>query len=328
MSLTVKWRNGVAYISGTVGGRRIRTSLKTSDAKSAEILCAETEARLLRESVYGKGKEETFADAALKYFKAGRSPRFVAALVTALGRRRLNTIQPGDLKQLAMELYPDAKGATRNRCVLTPAKAIINHAAELGLCHHIRVRSFPVTKVIRHAVDRTWIDAFSAKASKRLAALALFNYTTGARMGDSVRLEPQHFDLDNKRATLGRTKTGDPRVFYLTDELVEILRVLPPRRVDNGKGPWKVFGYSSTGSAYNQWRKACQAAGIPYHMPHEAGRHSFATDALVRKGLDPVTVAELGGWRDPTVLLRVYGHGENLGAIAEQTFGTKLAQGG
>jgi hypothetical protein len=56
-------------------------------------------------------------------------------------------------------------------------------------------------------------------------------------------------------------------------------------------------------------------------MMHEAGRHSFATEALIRRGIDPVTTARLGGWRNRTLLMQTYAHAEDLGAIAEKVFG-------
>jgi hypothetical protein len=56
-------------------------------------------------------------------------------------------------------------------------------------------------------------------------------------------------------------------------------------------------------------------------MRHEAGRHSFATEALIRRGIDPVTTAALGGWRNPTVLMNTYAHAEDLGTVAEKVFG-------
>jgi integrase len=236
MSLKLIVRGGVYYIHGTIGSQRIRRSLKTRDRASAEILCAEIEARLIRESVYGPEHETTFADAALKFLEAGRPRRYVAALIRALGQKRLATIKPGDIKALALELYPNAKGSTRNCSVVAPAMAIINHGAQLGLCHPIRVKKFPEAKVIRRAVDRNWIKAFRARASPRLGALALFMFTTGARVGEAMALEPSHFDLDNKVAVLPTSKTGDPRVFYLTDEMVAVLRALPPRATHFGRG--------------------------------------------------------------------------------------------
>jgi hypothetical protein len=135
MSLKLIARGGVYYIRGTIGGQRVRRSLKTRDAASAEILRAQTEARLLRESVYGPEQEATFADASLKFLETGRRRRYVAALIRALGKKRLATIKPGDIKALALELYPNAKNSTRNCSVVAPAMAIINHAAQLGLCH-------------------------------------------------------------------------------------------------------------------------------------------------------------------------------------------------
>jgi integrase len=177
-----------------------------------------------------------------------------------------------------------------------------------------------VGKVVGHAVDRAWIDGFRAKASQRLGALALFMYTTGARLGDAVKLEPKHVDLDAKMTVL-KTKNGDERIFYLTDEMVEVLGPLPPR-----KG--RVFGYTHNSGVNWAWKKVCDRAQIPYRIRHEAGRHSFATEALARRGIDPVTVAALGGWRNPSQLLGTYAHPENLPTIAENVFGTKLAQQG
>jgi integrase len=321
MPLKLVWRDGIAYVHGTIGGQRLRRSLKTSDRASAEILCAETEARLIRESVYGAEYEATFANAALKYLAAGRPRRYVAALIKALGKKRLSMIKPGDIKALSLELYPKAKASTRNVSVIRPCTAIINHAAELGMCHPIKCKSFPEPRVLRHAVDRAWINAFMARATPRLGALALFMYTTGARLGEAVALEPKHLDLDGKRAILPRAKNSDPRIYYLTDEMVDVLRALPPRRTHGGRGPYRVFGYAKNTGPQTAWKRVCSRAQLPYRMPHEAGRHSFATEALIRRGIDPVTVAALGGWRNPTMLLQRYAHAENLGTVAETVFG-------
>jgi integrase len=147
-------------------------------------------------------------------------------------------------------------------------------------------------------------------------------YTTGARLGDGVYLHPAQVDLDRKIAVRPRSKTGDPRIFYLTDEMVEVLRHLPPKRTHYGKGPLKVFGFGDSSTVHKAWKAACERAGIPYRMRYEPGRHSFATEAVTRQKLHPVTAAALGGWRNPTVLLSVYAHVENLGAVAEEVFGS------
>jgi integrase len=321
MPLKLYQHGAIWHMRGTVAGKLIRESTGTSDRALAEILAADTEARAIPESVYGPENETTFADAALKYLEAGKPKRYIAALIQALGKKRLSMIKPGDIKALAMELYPNAKATTLNRSVVRRASAVINFAAELGLCTHIMVKGFKEAKVIRHAVDRVWLDAFREKAPLHLGALALFMYTTGARLGDAIALEPAHLDLDQKIAIRPTSKTGHPRIFYLTDEMVEVLRALPPKRIGYGKGPYRVFGYGTNAAVHEAWKKVCKRADIPYRMRHEAGRHSFATEALIRRQIDPVTVAKIGGWSDSVALMNRYAHPENLPEIVEQAFG-------
>ncbi|MGO8952247.1 MAG: hypothetical protein ACLPWS_11560 [Rhodomicrobium sp.] len=66
----------------------------------------------------------------------------------------------------------------------------------------------------------------------------------------------------------------------------------------------------------------CKLAGIP----HEAGRQSFETGMIVRRGMDAKTTADLGGWEDPAMLLRKYVHQEKLDDVAEQVLGAVLTQ--
>lgn len=325
MPLKVVWRNGFAHIHGTVAGERVRESAHTCDPENAERVRVETEARLVRAALYGAENEATFADACALYLEEGGSNRYVTPILKALGKRRLATIKPGDIKSLARKIYPDVKNSTLNRCVVKPARAIINFGADRGLCMSMQVKGFKEAKVLRSASDRAWIDAFMAHAvNPYIRVVALFDWVTAARIGEACRLEPHHFDLDAKIATLQVTKTGDPRVYYLTDELVRELRLLPPRRTHFGRGPLKVFGYADKHGVYEPWKETCRRAGIKYLPPHQAGRHGFGTERIVRQQKDPVTTAALGGWSDPRVLLKTYAHAENLGEEAEASFGTRV----
>ena len=67
------------------------------------------------------------------------------------------------------------------------------------------------------------------------------------------------------------TKNGDPRVYYLTDELVCELRLLGPRRIRYGRGPFRVFGWANVAGPQKPWKWTCKRAGIRYLTPHEAG---------------------------------------------------------
>lgn len=335
--LKLHQRGGIWHIRGTVAGRRIRQSTGTRDRDTAERIRAETEAREHRVALYGPQHEATFADAALLYQQAGKPRRYLAPLIVRLGKRRLDTITGGDLKALARLLYPAAKPATWNRSVIKPARAVINFAAESGLCHPIRVKRFKEAGVIRQAVDRAWIDALRAGArealsgdvAERISTLALLMFTTGMRLGECVALAPGHLDLPNRRILLPTTitKTDEPRIVWLTQEVADELARLPVKLTHYGRGRPSVFGWSCIRGPQMPWRRACAAAGIPYRLRHEAGRHSFATEMIVRRGIDIKTTAEMGGWKDARVLLG-YTHAEDMASVAERVFGagTQVAQ--
>ena len=263
--------------------------------------------------------------------------KYLAPVIKELGNRRAESIKPGELRSLAKTLYPGLKPATWNRYVVKPARAVINHAADKGLCRHLRVKGHKEAKVIRPAGNREWLDKFRAHAVNRyVGALALFMFVTGGRIDESTMLRPDDMDLDAKKATAKRTKNDDPRVYYLTDELVEELRALKPRiatmrngtvkTVEDGRPDMRVFGYSDRKGPLPPWKETCKRAGIRYLTPHEAGRHGFGTETIVRQKMDPVTASKLGHWSDPTVLLRTYAHAEGLGDVAEATFGRKRTQ--
>ena len=328
MPLKVVWRDGFAHLHGTVAGKRVRRSAKTRDAEVAERIRAETESRLIKVDLYGPENEATFAEACYRYLDEGKRRRYLAPLIRHLGRQRLAAITPGALTSLAVKLYPMERytNSTRNTCVLKPARAVINFAHQHGLCPPMKVKAFYEAQVDRPAGDRAWIDAFMAACTdeeRRLRVLCLFMWVTGARIGECIKLEPDHLDLDAKRGVGPPTKNGDPRTYYLTDELVRELRTLPPRRVHYGRGSELVFGWSCRQSAYQLWVKVCKRAGLAVLTPHEAGRHGFGTETVVRQKLDVVTAAKLGGWRDPTVLLRRYAHARGLDTTAEAIFGTE-----
>jgi integrase len=306
-------------ITGTHAGTRVRESAGTRDAKEADRKRIEIESRLSRAEIFGEGAISTFAEISILYMNAGHEETHLPPLINKFGTRIASTIKPGEITAFAKELKPNHKASTRNRHVIVPARAVINFGAELGLCAPIKVKNFKEAKVIKTAIDRVWIDAFMEHALHRhLGLLALFMFSTGARLGNAVRLTPADLDLAAGTATIGKTKNGDPHICRLTQELASELRTLPPIQVRDGS--WRVFGYSTPGCLQGAWANTIKRAGLPYVCRHEAGRHSFATQMMVRSKVDLKTTQVMGGWKNPNSLLK-YLHPEDLGGVAETVFG-------
>lgn len=51
----------------------------------------------------------------------------------------MRDITAGAIRQSAITLYPGTSGATMNRQVIVPTQAVINHAADMGLCDGLQV---------------------------------------------------------------------------------------------------------------------------------------------------------------------------------------------
>ncbi|MGH1579105.1 MAG: tyrosine-type recombinase/integrase, partial [Planktotalea sp.] len=70
----------------------------------------------------------------------------------------------------------------------------------------------------------------------------------------------------------------------------------------------------------------CKRAGIQYLSTHQAGRHGFFTELVVRQGVNPVTAAKAGRWSDPSLPIRIYAHAETDEADVRARFRTNHVQ--
>ncbi len=321
MSDPIKKRGEVWHLNKTIAGRRIRCSLKTSDRKEAERIAAEIEARIHREELYGAEKEYTFAQACVEYLSDGGSNKRLEPILKKIGKKKIGTITPGDIRTLAKQLYPNAGAPMHNRWVITPVQTIINHVHDKGWCSPIRIKRFPEKPAPRVAASREWIDTFVAGSRPNVGAAMFFMYTTAARIGETVKINENTVNYDKAIAWQDTTKTGDPRVYYLTDEMIIMMKALEPVK---GKG---IFGFNHPHGLRNAIQKECAKCGLEYIPPHQAGRHSFATEMIVRNKIDPVSTAQIGGWKNPAILLKTYSHAEDMDNVVRGVFGTKLTQG-
>lgn len=309
-------RGNVWWYSFTVDGTRVRRSSKTSDRRLAEDIASKDEWRHRHAAVHGAGAVLTFGEAMALYMNHARDNRFLLPLLDKWEHVKVMDITPDTIRRAAKEIYPKGSPATWNRQVITPARAVINYAAESGYGHHIRVKRFPEAKKQAHAGDGRWLEKFrKASRTPSMAALARFMYETGARIGEAVALRWENVNLQEATATFGVTKNGDPHTVYLSVGMVAELANLERKP--------KVFGYSSRHTVTKQWEKTIGRAGIEKLTRHEAGRHSFATELIVRHGVDIPTVAKMGNWKSHRLLSENYAHPERERETVLKVFGNK-----
>src|SRR5579875_2626453 len=95
-----------------------------------------------------------------------------------------------------------------------------------------------------------------AALPEQLKPLILFLYWTGCRVGEARKITWEQIDLDKRQIVMygEQTKSGQPRILPLPDELVDILQSVPE---SNRKG--HVFHQPSF---RRSWARACEQAGL------------------------------------------------------------------
>jgi len=312
-------RGAIWWVDGKVAGRRIRESTRETDKGHAETYATRREAEERRRAEFGDEAVITFGAATGIYLDAGKSERYLTPIFQKWEHKLVKDIKPGNVQDLARELYPKAGPATRNRQVISPVQAIINHAAKRGYCSPIRVERFFVPTPKRTVASEEWLRRFMAAAKPQLAAFAQFMAMTGARITEAVNLEWRDVDLQNGTAYLRKTKNGEPRTAVLPGPLRTTLANLP------GKREGRVFGYPHRSGPQRPWVTAEKRAGIPHISPHNAGRRLFAT-AMMHAGIDPVTVAKAGGWKSVRMVLDVYAQPADTTEAVTRVFGNFESQ--
>lgn len=311
-------RGNVWWVDGKLNGERVRESTRETERDDADSYATKREADARKAAEFGPEAVLTFGTATGLYLDAGKSDRYLTPIFNKWERRLVREIKPGHVQDLARQLYPKAGPATRNRQVIAPVQAIINHSAKRGLCPPIRIERFFVPKHQPGVATIDWLHAFIEAASPRLGAFACFMAMTGARVSEAIRLDWDDVDLVGRTALLRKTKNGDPRTATLPEALVARLEALPDRE-------GLVFGYASRWSFQTPWANAEKRACIEHMKPHDAGRRLFAT-SMVQAGVDPVTVAKAGGWKSVRMVVEVYAQPADTREAVDRVFGTPESQ--
>lgn len=320
-------------------GEYVRESLGTRDeaiaeAKVEEIYREARKRRLLGPDAPKPEDQLTFAAASEDYEPTPSDARYLVPIIRKIGRQRVREITPAGVRKLAKEMYPYASTDTWQRQVVTPIRAVINNAHELGKCPPIKIRRFDEDERIRQDRFRgvesrvpkvpgswAWVTAFMAHADPRDAALAYFMFRHGVRVGTALEMDRRtDLNLGAGRARLPPAKGHAAEWIELDREEVVMIANLPlPYR---GAARHRVFGIGGgrSGALYRRWKATCERAGIDYLPPHAAGRHGFGTEMIVRQGVDPVSAARQGRWSSPAVMLKTYSHEEDSAARVRDAF--------
>lgn len=203
---------------------------------------------------------------------------------------------------------PYAAG-TLNREYRAPLAAVLHHAAKRGIMGWLRVEKH------KEAARTAWLEPDEAAAliaaaravdgaktknnHARLAPLLVFLFSTGARLGEAIRLTWSDVDLGRRHVILRDTKNGETYGAHLGDLAFEEIANLP-----GGRHPDRqIFGYTHRRSI--RWALAAAVKKAKLKKPFTAhlARHSFAT-WLRRNGEDLKKIMEVGRWKDVKSVMR------------------------
>jgi site-specific recombinase XerD len=127
-----------------------------------------------------------------------------------------------------------------------------------------------------------------AKTRARFMVIA----STGVRPAELKRAEPADVDLERKAWIVRTAKGGEPRAFWLNDDMV---------------AAWKAFIAADSWGAFDgsDYAKALYAAGWPKDVRPYQARHSVALE-LGERGIDLADVSAVLGHRQITTTRRHY----------------------
>jgi integrase len=320
MSLKLTRRAGSSlwWITGTVGGRRVRESSGTDNAKLAEEVRSARETKLLRDEHLGAPEpKHSFAKAVRSYMdNAGPHADATAHRVNRLLQHFGPAATCDDIDQARLDvacaaiLRPNPAPATRLREIITPARAVLQHAAKRGWC---TARPFDTGKASPARTE--WLTPAEAAelvdaAAPHLRPLLVFLLATGARLGEALSLDWREVDLPHARAILRETKNGKDRIVDLCPRAVAAIAALQARA-------GRVF-LTMRGDAYAEkqvqgggqiktgWRSALRRSGIDREVSPHSLRHTWASWHYAEHR-DVLLLKSAGGWSSVDLVER-YAH--------------------
>ena len=156
------------------------------------------------------------------------------------------------------------------------------------------------------------LDGASAFKDRRFAVLIRILIETGARRGEVCERRWSDIDLDGCRIEVLETKTGKPRMLFISQDTAALMRRVWPVRAPDAL----LFGSNRAPGAIvtfkKSWDKLTEAIGRPDLRLHDL-RH-YRAKLLIESGATVAVAAQALG-HSSLILHRRYGHLE-AGAIS------------
>ena len=307
MALKLQKDGAIYYVRGTVAGQRIRQSTGLSNRAQADAYRMRLESQVLERHAFGRNAHLTFAQAALTYMESGGEARFLGPILVHFGRDTLLAdVDNAAINAAARALYPDAAPATINRQVITPISAVINMAADDGLCPPRRLKRRKTPQGRMRWLTPGEANALLGALDARTAAQVAFLLGTGTRTGEMLSLDRTDLDLEAQEAFIAQSKNGRARRVLFptltkrmlsTQSLPDVGRVF---RTPNGK-PYVIRdgGGGQIQGAFNAGR---DAAGLGADVTPHVCRHTWATWFWAHNK-DLVQLMARGGWETASIAL-------------------------
>ncbi len=233
--------------------------------------------------------------------------RYLASFIEAVGKR----LRPSQLKRHHVRSWYESLNVTttsQNDAAST-VQRMLNWAVDQEYLTRNPVAGMRKPKRKRRDVFYTpdqW-KAIRARANAAVGDLLDILFWTGCRPIEARSIEGKHLheDLAIFPAEESKGET-EPRVIFL---IPEAKKLLESKLEQHPQGPLlrntrgRAWTKDSIQCALTRISKAVGFRVIAYGV-----RHSYATNALTRGGVDPISVAHLMGHKDTAMVSRVYSH--------------------
>ena len=212
-----------------------------------------------------------------------------------------------------LDANPDWDGGRRNAVIAV--KRAFNWADRQGVLSPNPLRNVekpPPRRRTRILTDAERGEILGAIKDKKFRDFVFALQQTGCRPSEVARLTAADVNLELGVWVLDRHKaakrTGEPRVVYLNEVMLELSRTLVAKRPEGPLFPSYKLGRPFTGNAIRtRFRRLRKKLPHLKHFVCYNLRHTYATDALAN-GVPAAQVAELLGHNSIRMVEQHYGH--------------------